>query len=93
MTLHDYPVALVVWHQPGCPHCDEFLPVCREMAGRFPNVPTLFLDATRNERLADAFDVRDTPTVLLLRKGRTVVRSNGSPDHDALAEFYERASP
>lgn len=91
MTLADYPLALVCWHQPGCGHCEEFLPVLARTAPEYPHVVTLSVDASRNERLADAFDVRSTPTVTLLAHGRTVARSDGAPSEDELRAMYARA--
>ena len=73
--LETLPLVVTVWHQPDCGHCEEFLPRLNEIAARYSScVPTALLDATQNEDLSDALSIEATPTVIVLRLGRTIKR-------------------
>ena len=90
MQLSDFPLVVSVWHQPGCGHCEEFLPRLHPVAQRFAacGVPTLSIDATQNVRLADGLSIDATPTVIVMRRGKTVKRFPRALEDRELEELY-----
>lgn len=90
MILGEYPRCIVTFVQPGCGHCHEFEPLFREAASRHPGVPSVVVDASRNDRIAESYRIEATPTVLVLVGGRTVARKDGAPDEDELEGYYQR---
>ena len=90
MNLADYPLVVTVWHQPGCGHCEEFLPRLEAFAEKYGTcVPTLAIDATQNERIADALAIDATPTVIVLRRGTTLRRFPRGLEDEELERLYE----
>lgn len=90
MQLTDFPLVVAVWHQPGCGHCEEFLPRLHPVAQRYAacGVPTLSIDATQNTRLADGLSIDATPTVMVMRRGKTVKRFPRALEDKELEELY-----
>ncbi len=90
MQLTDFALVVTVWHQPGCGHCTEFLPRLHSVATRYAQcgVPTLSIDATQNTRLADGLSIEATPTVIVMRRGKTVKRFPRALDDGELEELY-----
>lgn len=91
MQLSDFPLVVSVWHQPGCGHCEEFLPRLHPIAQRYAacGVPTLSVDATQNTRLADGLSIDATPTVIIMRRGKTVKRFPRALEDRELEELYQ----
>lgn len=91
MNLSDFPFVVTVWHQPGCGHCEEFLPRANATAQRYAHcgVPTVMIDATANTRLADGLNISATPTLIVLRRGRTVQRFNRGLEDNELEATYQ----
>lgn len=91
MNLADFPYVVTVWHQPGCGHCEEFLPRANATAQRFAHcgVPTVMIDATNNTRLADGLNISATPTVIVLKRGRTAQRFNRGLEDNELEAIYQ----
>ena len=52
-------------------------------------VPTVMIDATQNTRLADGLNISATPTLIVLRKGRTVQRFNRGLEDQELEATYQ----
>ena len=91
MNLADFPMVVTVWHQPGCGHCEEFLPRVQATAARFAHcgVPTVLLDATENVRLADGLNITATPTLMVLRRGKRVQRFDRGLEEAELESVYQ----
>lgn len=90
MQLADFPLVVTVWHQPGCGHCEEFMPRLHPVAARYSQcgVPTVAIDATQNSRLADGLNIEATPTVIVMRKGKTVKKYPKALEDAELEELY-----
>jgi|688.fasta_scaffold1296361_2 thioredoxin-like negative regulator of GroEL len=91
MNLAEFPMVVTVWHQPGCGHCEEFLPRVQATAARFAHcgVPTVLLDATQNVRLADGLNITATPTLMVLRRGKRVQRFDRGLEEGELESVYQ----
>lgn len=66
------------------------MPRLHAVASRYAacGVPTVSIDAVQNTRLADGLSISATPTVIVMRKGRTVKRVPKSLDDAELEELY-----
>lgn len=89
MNLADYPIVVVCWHQEECGHCQEFIPRLRRFAAAYPCVPVILVDAAQNGRLADGYRIAATPTVTVLRHGRTADRQDRALADDELAALFD----
>lgn len=85
------PVVVDLW-APWCAPCRMVSPalesLAREMAGRIKLVK---VNVDEAPRLAQHFDVRAVPTLLILRKGETAARQAGALPLPALRTWVEQA--
>jgi thioredoxin-like negative regulator of GroEL len=93
MRITDKPLVIAVWVMPGCGACEEYLPRFRQVAGRYSRcIPSVIIDATKNEEAANAFRVKATPTTMVVRNGRRGAFSiEGSADAERIEELYSYA--
>lgn len=91
-----YPAIVVCWKQEGCPACEAFSPVFRAIAKRYEScLPSALLDASDGAVAAwsDAYRVRHTPTVMVIRHGRPSIRRlEGAVSPEQLELFYAYAA-
>jgi thioredoxin-like negative regulator of GroEL len=88
--LNELPLVVTVWHQEGCVHCEEFLPRIQAIAGLYADcVPTAFLDTNDNSELADVLGVVGTPSVIVLREGKTIKRWGRGLEDRELETLYD----
>jgi thioredoxin 1 len=71
------PVILVFW-QRGCEPCESLEPALRQLAAEFSGrVLVVKVDASAEPKLIQRYGVAHTPTILLIREGRTVATLTG----------------
>jgi thiol-disulfide isomerase/thioredoxin len=81
---------LVQFSTEFCSRCPATARGLREIARDFAGVRHVEIDLTRRADLADRFDVRQTPTTLILRAdGATIARIAGVPRPDAVRAHLE----
>ncbi|EJY57878.1 AAEL017390-PA [Aedes aegypti] len=72
-AVQNYPILLVEFYAPWCPHCQEFAPrylkAAQAMARINPNVKFAKIDATKETQLAEEHDIQRYPTLKLFRYG------------------------
>ncbi|HEB94857.1 MAG TPA: hypothetical protein ENI96_00305 [Sedimenticola thiotaurini] len=59
---------LIYFHSPNCGPCKRMSPMIEEMARRHPNIQSI--DVSRQMELALKYNVRATPTVVLVKEGK-----------------------
>ena len=64
----DAGTRLIYFHSPNCGPCKRMSPMVDELAGRYPNVTSV--DVSRNMEVALKYNVRATPTVVLVKEGK-----------------------
>ena len=103
--LHQLPpVVVVVFHMEGCPACEAFLPKFRAIAPQYGplsedgpmavtgrGVPSAIYDANKFDPLAEHFNIRATPTMLVLRRPAGQLRQEGDLDERAIHGMFRSA--
>lgn len=69
---------LVDFFTPPCAPCKALIPILERMAGKFPAVKFVKINAWENQNLCSRFSIRGVPALLFFRKGETVLRMEGS---------------
>jgi len=93
--LNSARVVVIVFHQPGCGACDEYLPRFKRIAARYAScIPVVILDCTdeRFVALADRFKIRNTPTTLAVRKPSGAIRIDGSAPDAEIEQLFVAAT-
>ena len=81
------PVLVDMWAQ-WCPPCIELKPTLRKLAAEFAGeVKIGELDVDTNAFIAEKYDVKQYPTLIVFRNGQEVERLIGLKTHAELSEL------
>lgn len=90
--LRSGPLALD-FYQASCPPCRALEPRLERIAARYRDRLRVYrIDIDRDMAVAERFNVKSIPTILILNAGREVDRLDGLITDQALYAAFERAA-
>ena len=84
---------LVDFFTPPCSPCKALIPVLERVAGKFPHIKVVKINAWDNQGLCARFKIVGVPALLFFKEGQNVLRLDGFDDstekriEDALKEL------
>lgn len=76
VSVSDIPV-LADFFTPPCAPCKALVPVLEKLAGKYPNIKIVKINAWNNPNLCKQFKIVGVPALLFFRNGENVLRVDG----------------
>ncbi len=84
---------LVDFHADWCGPCKMQAPILREVAAQVGEKAKIIkIDVDKNQNVANRFQVRGVPTLILFKKGEVIWRHSGVMDKTQLVELINKNS-
>ena len=78
---------LLDFYAPWCGPCRVVVPLVEQIAMERPDIKVGKINISEEEELADKFDIRSIPTLVVLDKGKIVNRAMGARPKRAILEM------
>lgn len=95
LAIREYKYLLVLFYDPECPHCHNFMPVFEKMASTLKKENFFFakLDCIKNEKVANNLDIEAFPTITLLKNNEKFVFEGERKEENIEKWLREKTRP
>jgi len=81
------PIAILDFWAPWCGPCKSFAPIFEKVAGENPDILFGKINTEEEQALAQHFQIRSIPTVMILKEGIVVFNQAGMLPEEALNDL------
>ena len=89
-ALREYKYLTVLFYDPGCPHCKNFMPTYHEIASKLKEENFVFakIDCLKNEKIETIYEIEAFPTLMLI-KGEERITFSGKRNFEEIKQWLE----
>ena len=89
-ALREYKYITVLFYDPECPHCKEFMPRYHKIASQLKEENFVFakLDCIKNEKIETIYEIEAYPTLMLI-KGEEKIIFSGQRNYEEIKKWLE----
>lgn len=89
MTNHD--IVIVDFWAPWCGPCKAFAPIFEKVSEKYPDVVFAKVDTDQEQKLANVFQIRSIPTLMIFREKVIVFSQPGMLPESSILEVLDKA--
>jgi thioredoxin-like negative regulator of GroEL len=86
---------LVLFHMPGCGHCEKLMPtwnLLKTNYGNNKNLDIMSVSSDEKPMMIERYGIKSFPTILLLKHGEQKMKYEGDRSYEDLVRFISYAS-
>ena len=89
-ALREYKYLTVLFYDPGCPHCKNFMPTYHDIASKLKEENLVFakIDCLKNEKIETIYEIEAFPTLMLI-KGEERITFSGKRNLEEIKQWLE----
>ena len=86
-VLNSKKVVLAEFYATWCEPCKTLKPVVEAVASDYDSIKAVEIDIEKNRELVDKYQIKATPTVVVIKNGNEISRMQGSPTRNRILEM------
>ena len=86
-VLNSKKIILAEFYATWCEPCKTLKPVVEAVATDYDSVKAVEIDIEKNRELVDKYQIKATPTVVVIKGGNEINRMQGSPTRNRILEM------
>ena len=90
-VVDHHEIVVIDFWAPGCAPCRGFLPILEKASESHPHIAFCRVNTEEHKELAQAFDVRSIPTLVVIRERIMIASQPGMLPEDVLEDLIEKA--
>ncbi|GEM_PF-799143 len=89
-TIQQGGLVMLDFWSTHCGPCKSLIPLLNEIAGKYPKLSILKVKIEENDSLAEEYDVRSVPALLLFKEGEYLDRLMGKSPFPMIDNFINK---
>ena len=86
-VLNSKKIIIAEFYATWCEPCKALKPVIEAVANDYDSIKAVEIDIEKNNELVNKYQIKATPTVVVIKGGREISRMQGSPNRNRLLEM------
>lgn len=89
--LNKHEIIILDFWANWCAPCKNFSPIFEKVASAYPEITFAKIDIEKEQELAQVFEIRSVPHLMVLKKGIVIYSESGSMPESTLKELALQA--
>lgn len=89
--ITEHEMVIIDFWANWCAPCKNFFPVFSKVSESYPNITFAKIDIEQEQDLAQAFEIRSVPHLMVFKKGIVIYSESGTMPESTLRELADQA--